>query len=191
MIFMEMRMIANAFWRRLDVPGHDAARLFQQEAGYCLEGATVFQHDGVGAALHYRLNLDKTWITRSAQVNGFIGGREIIHIVTHTDEEWVHNGKVIAGLNALSDLDLGFTPATNLQQIRRMNLAVGQAMDLPVAWLDIESTALVELPQRYERMDATSYWYESPTASYRATLDTDNNNFVIRYPGLWQMEFVL
>ena len=38
---------------------------------------------------------------------------------------WTLDGAAVSGLEACVDLDLGFTPATNLLQIRRLALALG------------------------------------------------------------------
>ena len=86
------------------------------------------------------------------------------------------------------DLDLGFTPATNLLQLRRVALACGQAADVPVAWLNAAAGTLERLSQRYERRSARAYWYEAPRFRYAALLDVDPSGFVHRYPGLWQMQ---
>jgi hypothetical protein len=94
----------------------------------------------------------------------------------------------VAGLESCVDLDYGFTPATNLIQLRRSSLAVGAAADLPAAWLDVAAGTLQVLPQRYERRGEASYWYESPTFSYAALLEVTNDGFVRRYPGLWELE---
>jgi hypothetical protein len=105
----------------------------------------------------------------------------------HTDEgSWSLNDRVMPGLEACVDLDLGFTPATNLLSLRRLALAEGKGADVPVAWLDVAADTLELLPQHYERRTATTYWYESPTAGYTALLETTPDGFVSRYPSLWE-----
>jgi hypothetical protein len=96
------------------------------------------------------------------------------------------NGAAVPGLEAYVDLDLGFTPATNLTQLRRVALAPGESAEVPVAWIDAPDGVLQALPQRYERRSATTYWYESPTAGYAELLELAPGGFVRRYPGLWE-----
>jgi hypothetical protein len=98
------------------------------------------------------------------------------------------NGAVVPGLASYVDLDLGFTPATNLLQLRRLALAERQAADVPVAWLDVSAGTLGVLPQRYERRTEATYWYEAPSVNYRGVLEVAPNGFIRRYPGLWEME---
>jgi hypothetical protein len=101
---------------------------------------------------------------------------------------WHLDGTPVDGAQDCVDVDFGFTPATNLLLLRRLDLAVGQAADVTVAWLDVPDPALVSLPQHYERRSTHTYWYESPTVAYRALLEMADSGFVRVYPGLWEME---
>jgi hypothetical protein len=178
---------AAALWRRLDDPGHDAARLEPQAGGWLLRGVAVFNHHGAPACIAYALELDSGWATRTAHVQGFVGQREVRHAITRSNGRWLHNGARVAGLDHLLDIDFGFTPATNLQQLRRVPLAVGQQVDLPVAWLNVDSTGLSELPQTYRRLSKTSYAYDAPSVSYHATLKIAANGFAQAYPTGWKL----
>ena len=128
-------MNAHAIWRRLDAPGHDAALLTPTEAGWSLTGAAVFSHRGEPACVSYGVELDAGWRTRRGTVTGFLGGRRFDHAISRDADGWRLDGVLIEGLAHLVDLDYGFTPATNLQQLRRLDLAPGQsaAVDLAVA----------------------------------------------------------
>ena len=64
---------------------------------------------------------------------------------------------------------------------------VGQAVDVPVAWLDVSAGTLDILRQRYERLGATIYRYEAPRFDYYAELQVNAGGFVEQYPGLWEM----
>jgi len=99
------------------------------------------------------------------------------------------NGAIVGGFEQCVDLDLGFTPATNLSQLRRIALPVGQAADVPVAWLDESFGSLEVLEQRYERRTAETYWYEAPRFDYAGLLQVCTNGFVRHYPSLWEEEF--
>jgi hypothetical protein len=102
--------------------------------------------------------------------------------------QWTLDGEHVPGLELCLDLDFGFTPSTNLFQIRRLALAKGQRMDAPAAWLDVSTGALSVLVQRYERRSDTTYWYEAPRFGYAESLEVDPDGFVRRYPGLWGAE---
>jgi uncharacterized protein len=94
----------------------------------------------------------------------------------------------IPGLEDCVHVDFGFTPSTNLAQLRRAALAIGETADVPVAWLDVPSGTLTRLEQRYRRVTETSYDYDAPRFGYHAVLEVDAIGFVRRYPALWEME---
>jgi len=65
---------------------------------------------------------------------------------------------------------------------------LNETVELPVAWLDIETGRLTELPQIYERRSETTFWYQAPSVEYRGLLELAPNGFIRRYPGLWEAE---
>lgn len=179
----------SILWRRLDVPGHDACRLEGNEAGWQLEGTAVFRQDGLPARLDYVVSCDPAWQTRHGLVRGWIGSRSIEISIARTEGgEWAVNGAAVQGLAHCVDLDFGFTPATNLLQIRRLALVEGRSVDVPVAWLDVSTGVLDLLPQRYERRGPSTYWYEAPRFNYAALLEVTATGFVRRYPDLWEAD---
>lgn len=180
--------MTSIIWRRLDAPGHDACWLQRTDSGWQLEGAAVFRHDGVPARLAYRLSCDAAWRSRQGRVEGRVGTRAVEFDLARTaDRAWLMNGTTVPGLESCLDLDFGFTPATNVLPLRRLNLATGESAEAPAAWLDADGR-LQLLPQRYERRSETTYWYESPTVGYAALLEVEPGGFTRRYPGLWEAE---
>jgi hypothetical protein len=182
-------LMASILWRRLDVPGHDACCLRETVDGWCLEGTAVFLQDGAVVRLTYDVACDAAWRTQHGVVEGWIGGRSVSFRIARTaDGEWICNNRRASGVEICVDLDLGFTPATNLTQLRRLALNEGQSADAPVAWLDVATGTLEHVAQRYQRRGAASYWYEAPRFDYAALLEVTDSGFVRRYPGLWEAE---
>ena len=181
-------MSAFALWRRLDTPGHDAALLTRSAAGWSLHGTAVFKHQSGPACIHYSVDVDTAWRAQRGTVQGFLASGRVDHLISREPEGWHLDGALVCGLEHLCDIDYGFTPATNLLPLRRVAPAPGQAVDLPVAWFDIDAATLTELPQRYERRDATTYWYMAPTVPYEGLLELSDNGFARSYPHLWAME---
>lgn len=179
---------ASALWRRLDIPGHDACRLTQTETGWQLTGSAVFRHALGPGRIEYAVDCDAQWHSREGRVRASIADQTWDLRIAHFDERWLLDDKEVAGLEQCHDLDFGFTPATNLCQLRRIALGVGETADVPVAWLDLPEGSLVAVPQRYERRSETTYWYESATFGYSALLEIDASGFVTSYPRLWARE---
>lgn len=175
-----------AFWQRLDRPGHDAAMLERTATGWTLTGFAAFHEEGV-TGLRYQVELGPDFVTWRARIDGFRDSQPFRYHFRH-EGAWYLNDEQIEELDDLVHLDFGFTPSTNLQQLRHAGLEVGEEAEIPAAWFDIGESRLIRLPQHYRRLSADRYQYDSPTASYSAELEIAQNGFVRVYPGLWEMK---
>jgi uncharacterized protein len=176
-------------WRRLDAPGHEAAGLTDDGDAWRLEGSAVFLHEDEPCRLDYRVVCDKAWRTRSVNLDGWIGARMVdLEIAVAAGGEWRLNGDPVATVHGCADVDLNFSPSTNLLPIRRLRLDIGEAAAVRAAWLRFPSLTLEPLEQVYRRIDERSYAYESGGGAFAADLEVDETGFVTHYPGLWQVE---
>jgi uncharacterized protein len=180
-----MEILASAIWRRIDTPGHDACWLIRDQRSLMLDGAAIFKHAAGPARLAYRVMCDTDWRTVSGLVLGYIANRPVSFNIARQDSDWTLNGTVVPGLDQLDDLDLSFTPATNLLHLRRQNVLHGKTAKVPVAWLDIDTGTLTNLPQFYERRGTSRFWYQAPTVGYEGMLEFAPDGFIQNYPELW------
>jgi hypothetical protein len=179
----------NCLWRRLDTPGHDACRYLHDGLGWVIEGAAVFLTGGLVANLSYRLRCDDDWVSRSASVQGWIGGELVsIEIARAAGNGWTVDDREIPELAGFTDIDLGFTPATNANAIRRLALGVGEQGETRAVWLDDCDWTVKPLPQTYRRTAALDYDYAAPSHHFRARLQIDAFGAVTEYPHLWTRE---
>jgi hypothetical protein len=175
-------------WRRLDQQGLDACRFTQHHDTWILEGCAVFSHGGSAANLAYRLVCDSSWRSLHATVTGWIGANTIALLMDREGtDSWRIDGSVRVDLTGLQDIDLGFTPASNTNAIRRLCLREGGAAESTAVWLDTEDWTVKPLRQTYGRLGTHTYDYASPLHNYRATLTVDDFGAVIEYPCLWAM----
>src|SRR5262245_13826640 len=115
----------TAIWRRLDVPGHEAARLSREGSGWRLAGTAIFASDGRASRLDYSVVTDERWRTLAGAVTGWAGADPVAVEVTAAAGRWRLNGSECPAVAGCVDLDLNFSPSTNLLPIRRLELAVG------------------------------------------------------------------
>ncbi|TPI18865.1 putative glycolipid-binding domain-containing protein [Mesorhizobium sp. B4-1-1] len=182
-----MRPHSSILWRRLDLEGHDACLLCATQSGWRLKGHALFLHDGQPCSLAYAADCDVGWRTRFASVDGFLGTQTLRYEVERlADGRWALNGAEQAEVAGLVDVDLGFTPATNLLAIRRFDLAVGAAAPAPAAYLAFPELRLERLDQTYRRLDDSRYAYAAPKFGYDQVLDVSPSGFIVDYPGLWK-----
>ena len=176
---------AMALWRRLEIPGHDACRLVQGERGWLLDGHNVSRGP---AAIAYSVECDEQWRSQRGRISGWTAAGAVDVTIERDGDLWLFNGAPVPGLDDCIDIDFGFTPATNFLQLRRIALQIGQSAEVPVVWFDLGETTLRRVDQRYDRRSKNTYWYESPSFSYAASLELATNGFVRRYPELWELE---
>jgi hypothetical protein len=171
-------------WRRLDIPGHESARLVDRT----LSGTAVFLHEGQPCRLDYLVVCDPDWRTVSGRVSGWVGDRTIEVECSADSGRWKLNGAECPQVEGCIDIDLNFSPSTNLLPIRRLQLAVGQKAPVRAAWLRFPSFALEPLEQVYRRLDEETYRYESAGGRFVRELPVNDAGFVTLYPGVWESE---
>ena len=154
--------------------------------GWRLEGLVVLPIEGEPAEIRYRVDLDPAWRTRRAEVaiNQQGGGRTIT-LAADGEGGWAVEGAPAEPLEGCIDVDLGFTPATNTLQIRRLGLGVGATRSLPVAWLAFPELTVEPLTQTYTRLGPHRWRYGS--GAFTAELLVDGDGYVLRYgDNLWR-----
>jgi hypothetical protein len=171
-------------WRRLDIPGHESVRLSEHNFG----GVAVFLFDGSPCVLHYVIQCDAAWQTLGASVRGWRGDQSInVDIEVDAARRWRMNDVEVPAVEGCIDIDLNFSPTTNILPLRRLNLAIGREASTRAAWLRFPSLALEPLDQTYRRLSESAVHYESATG-YTTDIEVDAEMFVVNYPGVWKIE---
>ena len=178
-------------WRRLDQPGHDTASVRPTDDGAMLTGMAVFL-EGAPTALQYTVRCDSAWRTVEGAVRGW-RGTEPVDLRFHRSRAggWTLNRVPCPAVAGCLDLDLNFTPATNLLPLNRLDLAVGQSAEVRSAWLEWPAMRLRSLTQRYVRQDPVEYGYEADLPDgtrFSGLLRVRSDGWVLDYAGLWREE---
>jgi hypothetical protein len=173
-------------WRRIDQPGHEVMQFAHQATGGRIEGFAAYREAEGPIGLHYWLEVGQDWTTRRAAIEGQAQGNIFRHEIERSVQGWRLDGVPQEGLADISHLDLGFTPATNMPQLRHAALADGEAGTFDVAWFDIGRSSLERLSQRYRRVSQARFAYESAATGYSAEVELGEDGFTSNYPGLWE-----
>ncbi len=179
----------SILWRRLDSPGHEFCRLSLQDSRWHLAGTAMFAHNQLPCQLDYLVICNSDWKSLSGKVAGLVGDEAVqIDISVDSSRRWRLNGRECPKVAGCVDIDLAFSPSTNMLPIRRLNLAVGQEATVRAAWLRFPSFTLEPLDQLYHRIDAATYRYESAGGAFVTELQVNAAGFITHYPDLWQVE---
>lgn len=124
---------------------------------------------------------------RSALVTGWVGGETIdIMVMRDAGGQWQLNGRCIENVAGCSDIDLNFSPSTNLLPIRRLNQAVGATALVRAAGLRFPSFSISLTPGWLRDTIAT----KALGGKFVAELTVDEAGLVIDYGSIWNRETV-
>jgi hypothetical protein len=177
----------SALWRRLDVPGHEAVRIYEEEDRWYVDGTSIFLFEGKPCRLEYLIECDEEWRTRCVTVDGFVGDAVVAIEIDVDGDIWYLNAEEVTAVAGCIDIDLNFSPVTNLLPIKRLDLGVGESGDVRAAWLRFPSFSLEPLEQTYKRVGDLVYNYRS-TTGFEKEITVDEHGVVAEYSDFWTRE---
>lgn len=185
----ESGVIAPVIWKRHDLPGHETCRILALDTGWQVTGVTVLVYEGHACRLDYVIDCDLQWLTRSAMVTGWVGDRAIdVAVRRDVNGQWRLNRQTWEAVAGCIDIDLNFSPSTNLLPIRRLELEVGAVASVRAAWFRFPNFELEPLDQTYTRVEDRRYRYESGEGRFVADVTVDDAGLVIDYGKIWSRE---
>jgi hypothetical protein len=174
-------------WQRLDWPGHEAAAITQQRNRWNLAGTALFVMHEQPCRLDYEIECDMHWGTRDVSIRGEVGGAPASLVLSRTpDGEWIVDDRPLPLARGCTDVDLGFSPATNSLPIRRLKLAIGESAPVRAAWVKFPQLTVSVLEQTYTRLSESVYLYVSAGGMIERELTVNEDGFVVEDPGMWR-----
>ncbi|WP_203135338.1 putative glycolipid-binding domain-containing protein [Microbacterium sp. JZ31] len=160
--------------------------------GPSLERLSLTQHGSVRArarveladtTYEYEAVLDAEWVFRALRVE--TGDGRSLELRHDASGWWTENRMVRPDLGDAVDIDLSFSPFTNTLPIRRLDIPVGGEVEIVTAYVASPSLAVLPDPQRYTRLTADRYLYESLDSDFEREILVDADGMVLDYPGLF------
>ena len=175
------------FWTNLDEAGSERAVFEETDEGWVITGTYLIQIESA-TEVRYELHLDASWVTQAALVvvTDDVGERALE--LVRVDGRWYRDGELLVLGDGCFDVDLALSPATNTLPIRRLGLAVGEAVEVATAWVRVPELTVARSEQRYERLSEDTYRFSSE--GYSATIDVDSFGIVTAYEGGWRAESI-
>ena len=174
-------------WRRqYDDKSFEIFRFTRDGGDIRFEGTAILAEDGKPLRVDYSIACNSAWQTRRVEITQSYDGRTQTLLLEHDGAgAWRRDGVAAADLAGCTDVDLGVSPSTNALPINRLNLRDGEAHIIRAAWVKFPAFVIVAGEQRYTRLGASRYLYESIGTDFRAELDVDADGLPIEYQNIW------
>lgn len=178
--------VRTVVWRGLTAPSMEYFRLWEGSEPR-LQGTVVLAGDAAPCGIRYEIACTEDWETRAVEIT-LERDAATHHLTLAVDDRgrWWVDGRPLDEVDSCRDVDLAWSPSTNTLPIRRLGLAVGEARDVVAAWVRLPGLIVTPLPQRYTRLSADRYRYESSGGRFVAELQVDDLGLVTRYPPGWE-----
>jgi uncharacterized protein len=178
-------------WRRVDHPGLELCDFQQSKTSISLNGLVLLTYSDRIYHIEYEIMCSPDWRTKSASIKGKAGTKSFdIRIEADLEKHWYYNDKRNVTVDGCTDIDLGFSPSTNILPIRRLHLLKRTTIKVTAAWIEFPSFKLKPLPQTYSKKSDRIVHYESASGKFQRDLEINSKGMVTKYPGLWEVEAV-
>ena len=184
-----MSGVRIAAWQHVEGRrGFEVARLeAAEDGGYVINGHSTGEDEGMGWGMHYTLQVDASWATRSLDAAGFAEDGPWSLSLTADGGAWTRDGAPAPEFDGCLDVDMVSTVLTNTLAVRRLGLEVEGSGTLDVVWIGTPAGREVErMPQRYTRVGIRGFRFEVVGGDFEADLKIDEFGLVLVYPGLAQ-----
>jgi uncharacterized protein len=174
----------EAVWAPWEGHGMERLRVAVGPEAVYAEGDVL---DPTGLGIHYRIRADAGWTTRHVEVTLVEERPRMLRLHADGEGGWTDDaGAALPELAGCLDVDLSFSPFTNTLAIRRLALAEGEHGDTRVALVSLPELTVAPDPQRYTRLAADRYRFDSLDSDFTRELALDEHSLVLDYPGLFR-----
>ncbi len=134
----------------------------------------------------YDVFCSQDWIPISCSVTVALpNAKRTIELARDGAGCWEHNGVAAPHLLNCSDVDLGWTPATNVIPVRRLDLDVGDTASILAAWVRFPELDVIANEQQYTRVAPDRWRYRSGVYDFELLVD-ESSGLVLEYgDDLW------
>ncbi|MBV8949361.1 MAG: putative glycolipid-binding domain-containing protein [Actinobacteria bacterium] len=174
-------------WHCALLASSEHGSLLESEDGYRLHGVVVLPLGDVPCHIHYDVILDREWRPTEARATVATppGVREIALQSEHS-HRWQRAGVPASHLDGCTDVDLGWSPATNTVPIRRLGLEIGESATITAAWIRFPELDVLRDEQRYTRLAIDRWRYQSGDYDFELVTDPTTGLVLSYGDDLWR-----
>ena len=181
------RLVHHVIWHRSSLASSEHAELIEQGNERRLRGLAVLPLGGEPCHIDYEVIVDSDWMPRSCRVSVVLP-THVCTIELRSDRvgHWEVNGNRGPYLEGCTDVDLGWTPATNTVPMRRLDLAIGDTASIVVAWVRFPELDVVANHPECTRLASDCWRYRSGDYDYELVTDAASGLVLAYGDDLWK-----
>ncbi|GIJ91726.1 hypothetical protein Asppvi_010698 [Aspergillus pseudoviridinutans] len=176
-----------ARWEPMDRNGIEHLHIRTTTSGLVAQSVVVGTQNGAKYGIFYRIVLDANWAVRELEIKDTAADQKQVLSADGKGKWFDASGTHMTGLDGCIDIDISATPFTNTLPIRRLQLKQGAVQVLRIVYIPVPALKPVAVEQRYTCLQPNKlYRYEGLTSGFMAELTTDEDGFIVDYPGLFR-----
>lgn len=177
----------NILWHCASLASSEHASLVEMEDGCRLRGLAVLPLGGEPCHITYDVLCNRDWRPTSCRVTVALANAVRTFELRRDDAGlWEYDGVAVPSLLNCSDVDLGWTPATNVIPVRRLDLRVGDTASIIAAWVRFPELDVIANEQHYTRVAVDRWRYRSGEYDFELLVD-EPSGLVLEYGhDLWK-----
>ncbi len=183
--FFTMSERVDVLWLSAELGSAELCNVRTGPGNPILESTTLLSFNDLPARIDYTISTNVEWETQEVRIELSAGGHRQAITLERDERGWAVDGSRRPDLDACIDVDLGWTPATNMLPLRRNPLDIGHAHQSAAAWVRFPELDVVVSEQLYTRLASDRFRYQSST--FEAELLVTSDGVVTDYgDGLWR-----
>jgi uncharacterized protein len=179
-------METSIFWAGIEYNSLENCSVKLTDTGTDVRSTIVGEYRGNIYTIAYHLTTNEKWETTLLEIESRVND-QIKHQIFEGDGRgnWIVDGKQQPVFNNCIDIDLSLSPFTNTLPINRLKLETGTPCQILVIYFDLLGNAVNPMFQKYTRLSADKFKYESVGDDFESEISVDEFGFVIDYPQLF------
>ncbi|MGW0182801.1 putative glycolipid-binding domain-containing protein [Nocardia sp. NPDC003345] len=177
----------QAGWRHQGArEGFEVLFTTRTSSGYTLAGQTTAVESGAGWTVAYLVAVDDRWRTTTVRAsNRTAQGEAHVELERRNGHRWFVSGVHRPELDGCVDIDFESSGVTNTLPVHRLDLAVGDTVAVPAAFVRAGDLGVERIEQTYTRLDDSGrFGYTSSTFDFACELIFDASGLIVEYPGI-------
>ena len=181
-----MKLFEAVVWRTMAWLGIEECSLWKDGEGWLLSGSSMGVQENVPYRASYSVACDESWRTTRVGIELERGDSRKTLTLLAEGRGWKKDGLKFSAIEECLDVDLQFSPCTNMLPLRRLRPRVGETVRLVAAWVRFPSLRVQPLEQRYTNLGGNKYRYRSNR--FVTEIQVDRFGLPRSYPDFWIRE---